>query len=110
MNEKHITQFCIVMSILSIFLLIPFSTEFFNEKTIGELLEKEGNKGLVFGRIEYIISARSPTIFILNDGNKSKVFAPNTIDLNANNFVSVYGETKTYKGEKEIFAYYVVVE
>jgi hypothetical protein len=109
-NEKHLVKICAIITMIGILLLIPFSINFFEQKTITEMLSKEGEKGAIYGRIDYIINEGNPTIFILNDGNKSKVFSPNFTTLKQNIFVTVYGETKLYEGEKEIFAYYVVVE
>lgn len=110
MNEKTIILICTIITIVGFLLIIPFGTSFFENKTIGDMLANEGERGAIYGRVEYVLNENKPTLFILYDGNKTKVFSPNSLKVRANDFVTIYGETKTYNGEKEIFAYYVVVE
>jgi UPF0716 family protein affecting phage T7 exclusion len=109
MNEKNLIKICTLITILGILLMIPFTSNFFEKRTINEMMANTGERGRIFGRVDYVIS-ENPSIFILTDGNKSKVFSPNFIKIKKNDFVTIYGETKLYRGEKEITAYHVVIE
>jgi len=108
MNEKTLAKVCLILVLISLFVLVASYKPDFEKKYIGEV--KLGENGLFFGRVEYVIKAEPSTIFILNDGNKINVFSSKQVKIHKNDFVYVYGEVKEYNGSKEIFAFKVVIE
>lgn len=107
MNEKHISQICLLITLASIILLLATYKPDFEEKTLNELLLKQGEKGKVFGRIDYVIKNYPVTIFVLNDGNSATIYYPKATTLEENNFVTAYIENQ---GQKNLFAQKVVKE
>lgn len=107
MNEKQISQLCIIITLISLVMLIITYKPDFEEKTIQEILENQNSKGKVFGRIEYVIKNYPVTIFILNDKNSATIYYPKPTTLEENNFVTAYIENQ---GQKNLFAQKVVKE
>lgn len=107
MNEKHISQICLVLTIISLMLLIFTYKPDFEERTIQEILENQNLKGKVFGRIEYVIKTYPVTIFTLTDGNTATIYYPKPTTLEKDDFVTAYIENQ---GEESLFAQKVVKE
>jgi hypothetical protein len=105
MNEKTLAQLCLAITIASMIVFVITYTPEFKETTIGELLEKEGRKGIVFGRIEYIAKNYPTTVLILNDKNTATIYYPRATTFEKNDFVTAYLENQ---GRKELFAHKVV--
>ncbi len=103
MNERNITQICIIISIIGLIFFVFCYEEEFPEKTISEMISNIGTKGKLIGKVEYIIN-NEPLIFILQNEEKIKVFYPKKIELKKNDIVEVFGETTIYNNEIEIFA------
>jgi len=108
MDDKKLSKICLAITLCGMILLGLTYHEEFEKKTIYEVTQKEGTKGLVYGRIEYVIKNSPSTQFILTDGNKILVFYPRESDYNKNDFVYVYAESQTSGGKKELYAYKVV--
>ncbi len=108
MNDNEITKICILITLVGLIAFLIFYTEEFKKKTINELLNSEINtKGIVFGKIEYVIKNYPTTTFILNDGNKATIYYPKQTNLEKNDFVEAYVE----KEEREnLYAYKVINE
>jgi uncharacterized membrane protein len=109
MNDKLLAKICLVFLLINLFFLFFYETEF-KKSSISNLLINENSKGLVFGRVDYVIKSTPVTIFILNDGNKSKVFYHSTFILKKNDFVKVFAKSEKYAEEIELFAYKIVLD
>ncbi len=109
MNDKKISQICIIIIVIGILLFVTTYKNDFEEKSIDKVIS-ENSTGLVFGRIDYVIKNSPTTQFILNDGNTILVFYPKETTLQKNDFVFVYAEASEYNTEKELFAHKVVKE
>lgn len=107
MNEKNLIQICLILTITSIIILAITYKPDFEEKTLGEIIQKKDLKGKVFGRVEYVIQNYPTTIFTLYDGNTATIYYPKAITLEKNNFVTVYIQNQ---GQKNLFAQKVVKE
>jgi len=107
MNEKQISQICLILTIISLIILIFSYTPDFQEKTIKEIIENQNSKGKVFGRIEYVVKNYPVTIFTLTDGTTATIYYPKPTTLEKNNFVTAYIENQ---GQKSLFAQKVVKE
>jgi hypothetical protein len=108
MDDKTISKISLVIVTIGILVFVATHQEEFPKKTIGEL-DKVGEKGVIIGRIEYVIKNDPITMFILTDGNKALVYYPKITDLNKNNIVKVYSENEETKtNQKKIFAHKVV--
>jgi hypothetical protein len=99
---------CLTIIILGMAIFAISSTEEFEKKSIYEI--NEGEKALVFGKIEYIIKQENFMLFVISDGNSITVYYPKKIDLKKNDFVNVYGEKQYYNGNEEFYAHKVVKE
>ncbi len=107
MNQKHISQICFFITLLSLILIIFSYKPDFEEKTINEILQIQNSKGKLFGRVEYVVKNYPVSIFILNDGNSATIYYPKATTLEENNFVTVYAQNQ---GQKSLFAQKVVKE
>ena len=76
MNEKYLTQLCLIITLISLLILIFTYKPDFEEKTVQEILNNQNSKGKVFGRIEYVVKNYPITIFVLNDGNSATIYYP----------------------------------
>jgi len=110
MNERFLSRACLAISIVGLLLIVPFGRGFLEERSVGEMLAGEGEKGIVFGRVEFVIRNDSSALFVISDGNKGTVYHPKPLEIERNSFVTVYGESQKYEGKLEIYAYRVVVE
>jgi len=110
MNEKTLAKICLMITIFSSFLLLVTYENDFSEKTIDEMILNEGTKGLVFGRVTFVIKNSPTTLFTIFDGNKINVYYPRETELQINDFVFVYAETQEYNGKIELFAHKVIEE
>jgi hypothetical protein len=108
MDDKRLSLICLAVVLAGIAGFFLTYRDEFGETSIGALLEKEGNTGIVFGRIDYVIKNYPSTIFILTDGNKATVYYPKETDLNRNDFVRVYAQSEYHSDAKEIYAYKVI--
>lgn len=118
MDEKNISQICLAITIIGMFIfLLTYQNEFENKK-ISELLLEENSKGILFGRIEHVIQNYPSTIFVLNDGNETLIYYPKMTTLEKGTFVEVYAEHKAEpknsitisksKKQEELFAQKVI--
>ena len=107
MNEKTLSQICLIITLISLVILIITYKPDFEETTIQEILNNQNSKGKVFGKIEYVVKNYPTTIFILNDGNSATIYYPKPTTLEENNFVTAYIENQ---GQKNLFAQKVVKE
>jgi len=107
MNDKQLSQICLILTILSLVILIFTYKADFEEKTIQEISENQNSKGKVFGRIEYVVKNYPVTIFTLTDGNTATIYYPKPTTLEKNDFVTAYIENQ---GQTSLFAQKVVKE
>ena len=105
MNEKQISQICLAIIIIGIILFVISYENEFPKKTISELITTQGNKGLVFGRVKYVIKTEPATLFILTDGNEVQVYYPKPIEIQTNDFLSIYAQSQIYNGKPELIAH-----
>lgn len=104
MDETTITRLCLAITITGMLLFAATYKEEYTKKTISEVLEKEGNKGIIFGKVEYVIKNYPVTIFILNDGNKTTVYHPKPTTLEKNAFVTIYAQSQLQGKEINLYA------
>lgn len=104
MNETQIARICLAVTIIGMLLFAATYQEEFTKKTINEVLAKEGNKGILYGKIDYVVKSYPVTIFILNDGNKATVYYPKATTLQKNDFVEVYAQSQLTENKLTIFA------
>jgi hypothetical protein len=113
-NDKTLLKICLVITIIGIVALLLTYQEEFQETTITKLLSTPGEKGIISGRIEYVIKNYPISIFILNDGNKTTIYAPKSLSIETNDYVKVYAENQIDKAkgnfDQKIFAHKVVKE
>jgi hypothetical protein len=107
MNEDIMIKFCILITLFGLLLFFITYTPEFSEKTISEMIKEEGTKGIIFGKITWILK-NEPSIFFIQNDEKIKVFSNKKLDLIQGENVTIYGETTIYNGEKEILAYKVI--
>lgn len=107
MQERHLIQICILITIIGLFVFIIFYEEEFKEKTISEMHSTIGSKGIVIGRVDYILR-EEPLIFILQNEEKIKVFYSKKFEIQVGDKVEVYGETTQYNNEIELLALKVI--
>jgi len=102
------------VTIIGIILFVATYQEEFTKKSIFEINSKEGEKGIVFGRIDYVIKNYPITMFILTDGNKATIYYPRATTLAKNDFVTAYIENKIEQIDepetKMLYAHKVVKE
>ena len=97
MNEKQISQICLVIIIVGIILFVITYENEFCEKTISELITNEGNKGIIFGRVQRVIKNDGMALFVITDGKFLKI--------TKNDFLVVYATSQTYNGKIELVAH-----
>jgi hypothetical protein len=107
MKEKDIVIICFIISLIGLILFFITYKPEFEYKTINQMLTKEGTKGIVFGKVTFILK-QEPLIFFIENDNSAKVFYNSLIDIKKDDIVTIYGETKIYNGEKEIVALKVI--
>ena len=101
---------------MGIILLIFTYKEEFKETSVGELINSPGEKGIIFGKVEYVINNYPYTLLQINDGNKALVYYPKPTTLTNEDFVKVYAENQLEENfnkknsEKKLFAHKVVKE
>jgi hypothetical protein len=114
MDDKTISRICLAVTIFGILLFALTYEEEFTKKSIAQINSKEGEKGIVFGRIDYVIKSYPVTLFILTDGNKATIYYPKATTLKTNDFVTVYIENKIEELDEPktntLFAHKVVKE
>ena len=117
MDDKTISKICLIITLLGMLLLVITYKPEFENRTIDYLLKNEGNKGIVFARVETIIQRYPITLFIATDGNQSLFFSPSVLKIEKNDFVTIYAEHELGQyGEKSdlesttLFAHKVVKE
>ncbi len=107
MEEKEITRICFVITFVGLFLFAIFYENEFNEKTITEMSQEMGAKGIVTGRVSVIIR-EEPLIFVLQNERSIKVFHSRKKDIRIGEIVEVFAETQEYNNEIQLFAYRIV--
>jgi len=108
MDDKTLAKICIVITIIGMLALAVTYKPEFERKTIGEIIEKENSKGLVFAKIEYVIKSAPTTLLIVTDGNKATVFYSKQTSFAKDDFVWIYAERKEYEDKNELYAYKMV--
>jgi len=108
MNEKQLSQICLVIVLFGGLLFFITYQNNFEEASVEET--PVGGKGIFFGKIEYIIKQSPSTLFIFNDGNKTMAYYPKETTLTKNDFVTLYAEKQIYNGEEELYVYKVIKE
>ncbi|MCX6803679.1 MAG: hypothetical protein NTY48_03860 [Candidatus Diapherotrites archaeon] len=110
MDDKTIAQICVCVTIIGILLFVLTYKEEFSETTITELLKTKGAKGIIFGRIDYLIKNYPITQFVLEDGNTATIYYPKATSFEENMFVKVYAENDEKETKsKNLYAHKVVV-
>ena len=104
MKEHQIIKICTIITLIGIILAIFFWSTEFSETTISNLILEEGKKGIVYGKINYIINT-NPTIFILENETSVKVFFNKNLDFNIGTNVKVFATSQKYKNEMELIAH-----
>ncbi len=114
MDDKTISKICLIITIIGILLFAATYEEEFTKKSIAEIKSTPGEKGIVFGRIEYIIKTYPVTQFTLTDGDKATIYYPKATTLKKDDFVTTYLENQNNNPEKKdnqmIYAHKVVKE
>jgi hypothetical protein len=106
MKERHLTQICLIIVFIGIIFFILTYEEEFNNKSISEMRQELGTKGIVFGKVDFIIRYE-PMVFVLQNEEKITVFYPQKIRLEKGDIVKVFAETSEYNKEIQLFAYRV---
>lgn len=108
MNDAQISQICIIITIIGIVAFILFYTEEFKEKTIQELLQsEEKTKGIIFGKVEYVIRNSPTTNIVITDGTSATLYFGKETNLKKNDFITAYVEKEK---ENHFYAYKVIKE
>ena len=108
MKEHQIIKICFLITLIGIILSIFFWSTEFSETTISNLVLEEGKKGIVYGKINYIIS-NNPSIFILENETSVKVFFNKNLDFNYGTKIKVYATSQKYKNEMELIAHRIEI-
>jgi len=108
MNEKQLSQICLIVILFGGALFFITYQQDFKETNIDTT--QIGDKGIFFGKIDYIIKQSPSTIFIFNDGNTSLAYYPKATTLQKNDFVTIYAEKQMYNDEEELYVYKVIKE
>ena len=113
MNDKTLSKLCLAITLTGMLLLTATYKNEFEETTITQILQEKNSKGILFGRIEYVIKNYPVTIFSLTDGNHAIIYYPKPTSLEKNNFVKVYAENKeeqtnTKTKTQELYAHKVM--
>ncbi|MBT4870793.1 MAG: hypothetical protein HON47_04415 [Candidatus Diapherotrites archaeon] len=108
MNEKHLSIICLIVILMGgILFFISYQNEF-ETKTISSITNEE--KGIIFGKIEYVIKNSPSTIFVINDGNKILAYYPKSTNLAKNDFVTIYAKKQLYNEKEELYVYKVITQ
>jgi len=91
-DDKTLSKVCLGITISGILILLLTYTPEFEKSTTSKLLLTSGAKGILFGKIDYVIKNYPVTMFILNDGNTATIYYPQQTALHVNDFVTVYAE------------------
>jgi hypothetical protein len=110
MNENTISQICIVITIIGMLLFALTYKEEFSDTTIAQLITKEGNKGIIHARIEYVVKNYPSTILNITDGNKTNVYYPKATTFEKNNFVKIYAQSQLQEKKISLFAYKIMLD
>lgn len=108
MNEKQISRLCVIVVTIGIIIFLLSPNNVFSEKTVNTI--KLDEKGILFGKIDYIIKNSPSTIFVFNDGNQILAYYPKETLLQTNDFITIYAQKQLYNGEEELFIYKVIKE
>jgi hypothetical protein len=114
MNDKTLSKICLAITIIGMLLLLLTYKNEFESTTITQILKEKNSKGIISGRIEYVIKNYPITIFALTDGNRALIYYPKPTTLEKNDFVKVYAENKPEqqnnetKKSNELYAYKVI--
>ena len=75
MNENHLIKICITITIFGVLLFFVTYKNEFEEKTISQMINSEdGIKGIVYGKVTFILK-NEPSIFFIQNDEKIKVFS-----------------------------------
>ncbi|MEI7961831.1 MAG: hypothetical protein WCI04_05865 [archaeon] len=108
MNETTIARICLAVTIIGIVIFTATYEEEFQNSTVSNLLHKEGEKGIIFGKIDYVIKNYPVTIFIINDGNTANVYYPKATTFENDTFVKIYAQSEMHGKTLELFAQRVI--
>jgi len=87
---------------------LVFYKEEFEKITIQELINNEKiTKGIISGKVEYVVKNFPSTILILNDGSKATIYYPKETTIQKNDFITAYVEKEK---ENNFYAYKVIKE
>lgn len=103
MDEKTINKICFIIIFLGLFFFIITFEQEYQEKTISEMTKEIGTKGIVIGKVDFVLR-EEPLIFILQNEEKIKVFYPKKMFLEKGDVVRVFAQTSEYNREIELFA------
>jgi len=112
MNDRAISKICLVIILLGILIFALTYEPEFKDKKISELATKEGEKGIIFARVEHVIKKSPITQAIITDGNKATIYFPKQSDINKNNFIRAYviSEAPGDNNQANLYAYKIMVE
>jgi len=108
MNEKQLSQICLLILIFGGILFFFTYQNDFKETSIDSV--KIDEKGIFFGKIDYVIKQTPSTLFVFNDGNTILAYYPKATTLTKNDFVTLYAQKQIYNGEEELYVYKVIKE
>ena len=117
MDEKTLSKICLGITLIGMLIFLLTYQNEFEETTSSQLLSKEDSKGILFGRVEYVIRNYPTTLFVFNDGNESTIYYPKKTTLEKGQFVEIYAEhkieetgytTQKNKNQEELFAQKVI--
>lgn len=111
MNENTISKICLTITIIGILLFAFTYKEEFSDTTITQLLEKEGNKGIIHARIDYVLKSYPSTMLSITDGKqKTTIYYPKATTFEKNNFVKIYAQSERQGKKTVLFAYKIILE
>jgi len=110
MDETKIAQICLIITIIGILIFGLTYKEEFEETTINQLLSKEGNKGILHARIDYVVKNYPTTTLSITDGNKTTIYYPKATTFEKNNFVKIYAQSQLQGKKLTLFAYKIITE
>jgi hypothetical protein len=110
MNETIIAQICLAITIIGMLLFALTYKEEFADTTITQLLSKEGNKGIIHARIDYVVKSYPSTTLSITDGNKTTIYYPKPTTFQKNNFVKIYAQSQLEGKKLTLFAYKIIIE
>ena len=110
MDEIIISRICLAITIIGIIAFALTYKEEFSESSVKEILAKEGNKGIIFGKVDYVIKNYPITMFIINDGNTATAYYPKATTFEKDSFVKVYAQSEMHGNKLELFAQKVIIQ